>query len=50
MKNKKYGTYARDIFVRIKIMKKKIKVRDHCYYNGKFRGAAPIFAIKIQST
>ena len=44
MKNKKYVTYTKDIFVRMKIMKKKIKlrhkVRDHCHYTGKFTGAA----------
>ena len=43
MKNKKYATYAKKSFFIVK-MKKKFKlyqkVRDHCYYTGKFRGAA----------
>ena len=42
-KSKKYATNVKKIFVMIKI--KKIfklyqKVRDHCHYTGKFRGAA----------
>ena len=44
MKSKKNATYVKKSFVTIK-MKKKIfklyqKVRDHCHYTGKFRGAA----------
>ena len=43
MKIKKYGTYAKKSFVIIQ-MKEKIKlykkVRDHCHFTGKFRGAA----------
>ena len=41
IKSKKNATYAKKRFVVIK-MKKKIykKVRDHCHFTGKFRGAA----------
>ena len=37
MKSKKYVIYAKKSFVMIKTKK---KVRDHCHYTGKFRGAA----------
>ena len=36
MKSKKYVIYAKESFVMIKTK----KVRDHCHYTGKFRGAA----------
>ena len=41
IKSKKNATYAKKRFVVIK-MKKQIykKVRDHCHFTGKFRGAA----------
>ena len=37
MKNKKYAIYVKKSFVMIKTRK---KVRDHCHYTRKFRGAA----------
>ena len=37
MKSKKYAIFAKKSFVMIKTNK---KVRDHCHYTGKFRGAA----------
>ena len=37
IKSKKYAIYIKKSFVTIKIRK---KVRDHCHYTGKFRGAA----------
>ena len=37
MKIKKFVIYAKKNFVQIKINK---KVRDHCHYTGKYRGAA----------
>ena len=45
IKIKKIVIYGRKNFVQIKIMKKKSKklkqkVRDHCHYTGKYRGAA----------
>ena len=44
MKSKKYATYVKKSFVMIKIKKSEYnlyhKVRDHCHYTGKFRGAA----------
>ena len=50
IKNKKHVIYAKKNFVWIKMMKIKIKikknyenkrkVKDHCYYTGKFRAAA----------
>ena len=39
MKSKKTVTYAKKSFVMMK-MKLYQKVRDHCHYTGKFRGAA----------
>ena len=39
MKSNKYVIYAKKSFVLIKRKKQK-KVRDHCYYTRKFRGAA----------
>ena len=42
--SKKNVTYVKKSFVMIKMKKKKFKlyqkVRDHCHYTGKFRGAA----------
>ena len=43
MKNKKYVTYVWKLFVwvnMIKVIKKTKKVKDHCHYTGKFRGAS----------
>ena len=49
IRNKQHVTYAKKGFIWIKIIKKiiddknyinKRKVKDHCYYTGKFRGAA----------
>ena len=44
MKSKKNATYVKKGFVTIKMEKKKFKlyqkVRDHCHYTEKFRGAA----------
>ena len=44
MKNKKNATYVKKSFVMIKMKKMKFrlypKVKDHCLYTGKFRGAA----------
>ena len=43
MKVKKYVIYVREGFVMMKMMKKILKyhkVRDHCHYTGKLRGAA----------
>ena len=43
MKSKKYVIYVNGFFCRNKNNKnyfKNKKVRDHCYYTGKFRGAA----------
>ena len=44
MKNKKNVTYVNKNFVMIKMKKMKLKlynkVRDHCHYTGKLRGAA----------
>ena len=44
MKSKKNATYVKKSFVVIKIKKWNLnytkKVRDHCHYTGKFRGAA----------
>ena len=37
MKNKKYAIYVKKSIVMIKTRK---KVRDHCHYTRKFRGAA----------
>ena len=37
MKSKKYVIYVKKSFVTIKTKK---KVRDHCHYTGKFKGAA----------
>ena len=37
MKTKKYSIYAKKSFAMTKTRK---KVRDHCHYTGKFRGAA----------
>ena len=43
MKSKKYAIYAKKTFVMIKMKKSEYdlyhKVRDHCHYTGKFRGA-----------
>ena len=43
MKSKKYATYAKKSFVLMKIRKMNLnytkKVKDHCHYTGKFRGA-----------
>ena len=43
MKSEKNAIYLREIFVQmkmIKIKKNRKKVKDHCHYTGKFRGAA----------
>ena len=44
MKVKKYVIYAKERFVMIKNKKRDLnytkKVRDHCRFTGKFRGAA----------
>ena len=44
MKSKKYATYVKKSFVMIKIKKSEYnlyhKVRDHCHYTRRFRGAA----------
>ena len=44
IKSKKNATYAQKRFVIIRIKKKRFKlckkVRDHCHFKGKFRGAA----------
>ena len=44
MKSKKNATCVEKCFVIIKIKKKRFelykKVRDHCHFTGKFRGAA----------
>ena len=42
MKSKKYVIYAKKCFVLMKMMEIHLnyKVRDHCHYTGKFRGAA----------
>ena len=37
MKSKQYAIYVKKSFVTIKARK---KMRDHCHYTGKFRGAA----------
>ena len=36
--NKKFVIYARKNLIRV--IKKHYKVRDHCHYTGKYRGAA----------
>ena len=47
MKSKKKVAYVKKRFVMIKMKKKKFKlyekVRYHCHYTGKFRGAANSF-------
>ena len=40
MKGKKYAIDAKKSFVMKKNLKTKNRVRDHCHYAGKFRGAA----------
>ena len=46
MKNKKFVIYVKKNFLQIKMIKKKIKikekVRGNCHYTRKFRGAAHI--------
>ena len=49
--SKKYAIYAKKGFNIDENNKKCHKVRDHCYYAGKYRGAAhDICNLKIQNT
>ena len=37
---KKYAMYAKKNLIIMIMIKKQQKVRDHCHYTGKYRGAA----------